>query len=1052
MPNITSTTYAAFARFTVGATTYYLGTRTELRGGNWYTGPGVGSSGIRAFPVLDHAMPTDGVVQASSITLEIADDPGTFRTLFQGNALDGLSVTVDLVTGLSWDDGTSSEVVTTQVLTVRGKRLVRGGVSLQLVDLEDERLGALYPSTTFTTTDWAELSTGDSGRAVCEPVGVAIKLPCALVRSDSAGSAWWYAVCSGTPKLYGITAVNSGTKRITVSADLTGLVEVGQVIYVTGSSAADGRYTVASITYGASSAITVTETLPASSGGSVRAMPHPLAVYRSGRLVPASEYTVHHLTAVTQIANGDFSAGISGNWQTFYYSPGTGYTTTNPGLGSSITLVSGAAQITSVNGSNLAQLRYTITGSGIKAAYYALTMTVAPGANAQVLPGTQLPLVTFPAGKRTTQIIASPGTGSLPSMDIIVENHSGTTTVDDIRVVPLDLVLLQFAKEQRDFSGSLYAIEADVRGVESRNAADEIQRLLTLAGCTPDASSFSGAQSVAAAASMLVDCDYGRDGQRRIRAIVEDLLFIARGALDRTGTGAYRIVQDVATSSVGQWDEAIGDRLQVESVDYAPRPSSLALSYRPGSKDPAQLQHTITRAVAGGVGAPDSPREVRYLRDHAAADRLLCYLALRAQYNGELTATLYGTHRALGQRLAVTCPSVFDGTFDGLVWGLQRVPNGNAVTLREYNAAVYTYTPADFSRDATDAYQPDYSNTPPLPPTALKITAGSTAVANDGTITARITVECVPPAVNWAEIWFAVIHNTTSEQIIARGDSIGAGKYGTTIPGLRPGEVYQLKAYAKNAFALQGAFQATFDATAIGGGATATTFTAPGQAAVPPNVGAISAQQDMGRIVRAVWTAVTATNLWGYVLERSVNGGAYAEVWRGQGTLFADTSVSMGNSYAYRVKARDTYGNLSAAYATSASTGALTGTVYGGASGNDIAGSTVATANRSSTTTISASFTDSGTIGEVDVVISHSLGKAPTCSAYSTSSFPVFLRSITSSQVVAGHFRVPTAINNYGGNSGNNSVAGDPHVHDISHGHIMATGLSSTQIIYVDIW
>lgn len=1051
MPNITAASYSAFARFQVGVTTYYLGTTTALRGGNWYTGPGVGSSGLRSFPVLDSAFADDGMVQARSITLDIADNAGTFRTLFQANALDGVSVTVDLVTTLSYDDGTSGEVATTQVLTVRGKRLTRGGVALQLVDLEDERLGALYPPNSVTTTDWPELSTDDSGRPLCEPVGTALKLPCTLIRSDSAGSAWWYAVCSGAPKLYSITSVNSAAKQITVSADLTGLVETGQVVYIAGSSAADGRYTVTATSYGASTVLTVAETLPSSTGGSVRAMPHALAVYRSGRLVPASEYAVHHLTSVPQIVNGDFAAGISGNWQPYYYSTGTGFTTTNPGLGSSVTLVSGAAQITSVNGANLAFIRYTVGGGGVKAAYYALTMTVSYGSDAEVTPGTLPPTVVFPAGKRTTQIIAAPSTGALPTMDIYVRNNTGTTTVDDVRIVPLDMVLLQFAKEQRDFNGALYTIEADVRGIESRNAADEISRLLTAAGCTPDASSFSAAQSVASAAGMLVDCDYGRDGQRRYRAILEDLLFIARGTLDRTSAGAYRLVQDTTASAGATWDESAGDRIEVTSIDYKPRPSSVAIKYRPGSKDPAQLQHTITRTVTGGAGAPDSPREVRYLRDHVAADRLLCYLALRAQYNGELAATIYRTQQSLGQRVAVVSPSIFDGTFDGMAWEVQRVPNGNAVTLREYNSAVYTYTPGESPRDAATSYQPDYSNTPPLAPSALKITAGSTAVANDGTVSARITVECVPPAVNWSEIWFAVIHNTTAEQIIGRGDNIGGGKYGTTIPGLRPGEVYQLKAYAKNAFALQGTFQATFDATAIGGGATATTFTAPGLAALPGTVSAISAVQDMGRIVTASWTAVSASNLWGYVLERSVNGGAYAEVWRGQGTSYRDTSVSIGLSYAYRVKARDTYGNVSAAYATSSAV-TLTGNVVGGVSGNDIAGTTVATANRTTTTTISASFTDSGSIGEQDITIAHSLGKNPTCAPYSTSVFPVYVRSISSTQVVAGHFRVPTAINNFSGTSGNNSVAGDPHVHDITHGHTMATGLSSSQIVYVDIW
>lgn len=66
------------------------------------------------------------------------------------------------------------------------------------------------------------------------------------------------------------------------------------------------------------------------------------------------------------------------------------------------------------------------------------------------------------------------------------------------------------------------------------------------------------------------------------------------------------------------------------------------------------------------------------------------------------------------------------------------------------------------------------------------------------------------------------------------------------------------------------------------------------------------------------WSAATDSdgNLSGYKLERSVNGGAYSEIYDGKNTSYTDTITKGWNTVQYRVKAYDPY--TSSGYTTSA--------------------------------------------------------------------------------------------------------------------------------------
>ena len=1043
---VNSSEYHAFATFTYAGTTYNVGTQTELRGSStWY------DRVIASAPQLGMTFGDElSVTQAQNVDLALADGAGgTYRTLAANNVIDGMQVAVTLVNRQRWSDGTTTELTYSQQLTVIGKTLEPSLVTLHLQDIEEQKLQALYPPGTWQSADWPELSSDDAGKPICEPIGTALKFPGVLVRGTPVENAYYYGLCTGTPKTFPINNLQTVTKVFVVTGDATTMLTVGTTFLVTGSTANDGLYTVTALSYSSpSTIITVAETIPNSTiNGNIWVMPAALTVYRNKRIVGVAEYTQQILYTPLTVVNGSFASGFA-NWTTFYYTTAGGYVTTNPGTGCSLTTSAAGATITSVSSANAAFLMKSVAADGGTArpgGLYAVQVTVAAGgADATIFEYSALVAQSFrhvlPAGRTTTAILTS--IAGAPVFGIGVSNDAGTTTVTGVRCIPFNLRLLKFAVPQIDFNGSAYAIEADLLGVESRNASNEIKRLLTNAGATADATSFAAA--AASGFAQFVDCDYGRSGQRRLDAILNDLLPIARGALSRNAAGAYTIWQDKAGSPILTLDESVSDPVNISKFEFSAQPASVAHSYAPSSADPGQMQvNPRTRNVTGGSLGADAPREIRYLRDGQTADQLLCYRALRRWRNGTAVATFYGVQLNGGDIVSLTSPRNWPGQKSFTVWNVRRVKSGNEVSLREYDPAVYVYTAATLPPAAPTGYQPDYSFTPPAAPTALKLTATTARVDADGKVLSYAIVQAVPPSVNWQQIWFAAIHSVTGEIALGPGGALGGGVYGCSVGPLRPGEVYRLQTWAVNANSVQGLVQATFDATAIGGGAAATTFTAAGQTNLPANVTTITANQAMGSNVIVQWSPVTAKNIASYTLERSQNGGAWTVMQTALTTKYLDTNLIYGVPYQYRVRAQDNTGNFSPAYATTGII-AATANIYGGSSGNDIAPQTVATANRTNTTTLSASWSTSTASG---VVFTHSLGRVAVCGAICSGNSSAILAPWSSDigAILAVIFLDWSGVLTQ---TNLTSVSGTPS----SHFHALPTSITKSGTATVDIW
>jgi hypothetical protein len=480
------------------------------------------------------------------------------------------------------------------------------------------------------------------------------------------------------------------------------------------------------------------------------------------------------------------------------------------------------------------------------------------------------------------------GQGSIVSPS---EYTTGTMTGVSTGLV-VDVV--NFTREQNDFQGRPYVLEADYLLSGTRTAPAEISRILGLYGISVDGS-FATASTADIAAGFLVDALYlGRTG----KAILEDLLRVARGYLVQGAAGAWSIVQDVVKVSAAQFDTA-ADQIEIGSYGDGEIQKTVSVAYRPRMSGGEDFTGLLQRTTAGPTG--ELALHFPFVRDHVVADRLASYWWKRLTTLRVSDARIYAGQQANGDRLTITDTVVWSGAKDFILTGITRPGDSNEVKLREYNADIYVYAPGTLPADATNVYAPDYSYTPPAAPTGVQIVSQGTSSDTDGKTTAFALARAVPPAVNWAKL-IVQLTDTTTNEIYQAQLTLNGGNYEATISGLRPNRLHSILVWAVNANNLDGATATAANFTT----ANATT------ALAAPSVGvgqlqSFEVQIDLG----AVADVAGQPKLRRYVLFESVGGGAYAEVKRSEERTFT-RPVSHGVVYAYKARSEDVNGNESA--------------------------------------------------------------------------------------------------------------------------------------------
>lgn len=455
--------------------------------------------------------------------------------------------------------------------------------------------------------------------------------------------------------------------------------------------------------------------------------------------------------------------------------------------------------------------------------------------------------------------------------------------------------LATFAKEQVDDRGRLFELEADVLFPGSRIVSDELKRILQLDGSTVD-SSFAAAAEYFAVQGIYIDVGYVRPRTRK--AIIEDLVKLARGQLYRDQAGSWGLFVDRPRDPAYVGNNQI-EQLEVSNFFYPEIPSKLTLRYRPSTSEKEEFTGKLTRTTTGT--GKEEVIDAPFVREHVVADKVLCYLTKRQQARAAAEATVYGVQLKPSDILALEAPNSWAGTRLWASPGIQRPADRNELTLREYVPDVYVYTPQALPADATNTYMPDYSQTPPAAPTTPANISGGTSADTDGKVTAFIKLRSVPPGVNW-QVLVVHVTDTTTGEIYQAELSLVAGNYEATVSGLRPNRAHTAVAFARNSDNLKGLVSAALAFVS----ANATT------ALAAPTVTVTQVQSREVKVeLAAVADVAGQPKLRRYVLFEKVGGGSFAEVKRSEERTFIRT-VSTGTSYEYIARSEDINGNESA--------------------------------------------------------------------------------------------------------------------------------------------
>lgn len=476
----------------------------------------------------------------------------------------------------------------------------------------------------------------------------------------------------------------------------------------------------------------------------------------------------------------------------------------------------------------------------------------------------------------------SPGRGALVS----ASEYSAGTMVAAI-TAGLTVATVDFTREQVDFGGRPYVLEADYLLPGSRQPADEIARLLALFGVGTDPVSFIEAANYDAAAGFAIDALYGADNGRTGNAIVEDLLRVARGWLVQTETGAWAIVQDRPKIPVMAYD-AEDDQIDVEEYVEVEVEKTVTIEYRPRRSGVEDFEGRLARDTGGSSG--ELRVQCPYVRDHSVADRLSSYHQKRLASLRRATASMYAAQLAPGSLISIAKEMTWRGEIrEFIVEATSRPAHRNGASLREYVADVYVYTAGALPAGATNTYGPDYSFTPSVAPTGLTVVSQGTSVDNDGKVTAYALIRATPPAVNWSRLMVQV-KDTTTNEIYQAQLLLASGNYEATVAGLRPNRAHTVVAWAVNPNNLDGAATAAVNFT------SANYMTAP---AAPTGM---AAAQGSAKTVRVSCAAPTVAGFSEIIWFRKVGAGSYAEYRRSKANFFIDENVSYGTTYYYKAQ------------------------------------------------------------------------------------------------------------------------------------------------------
>ncbi len=533
---------------------------------------------------------------------------------------------------------------------------------------------------------------------------------------------------------------------------------------------------------------------------------------------------------------------------------------------------------------------------------------------------------------------------------------------------------IRFILEQRDFSGNLYELHADFRGLRmggataERNFANIIKQVLNNSEWGLNQSINTASFATAATAISNLYCDGIIAEQKTVQDIIDELLYLCHGKLTRNEAGEWELTIDTLQQMIktifAHNDNNYNNIIEINnncktSTDNVIKDYILKYKYNEWESE-YMFQNKRTIFAFG----EDQTHETQFVRDHTTADRITCYVQKLFQ-NGDhhLEITVGMEARLLNERdlVQINIPDLKINNKVFQINSINKNYDGNFnLKLMGYSSDIYVYTIGTIPNDENADNETDWSNTVPATPTSFSLVSWESVIGLDGTTFQAAKLQATAPTINFTHMIFAYKLNSGDTYTYFEGEGPISGYIwkGRT-PALTPGQSYDFVAIAVNTFNLRSL------------AAILTAQVAPGDTTAPAQVTDMVGSGKY-KTWHFSWTANSEDDLKSYHVQIGSSGfvSVYFDKYIGANSVdFTDDARGYGTLYC-RVKAVDFTGNESASWsATASATTAQTQT-------GDIGGDQINYSKRQLVESQSIAINIPASSG-ASYIFSHNLGRKP---------------------------------------------------------------------------
>ncbi len=291
-----------------------------------------------------------------------------------------------------------------------------------------------------------------------------------------------------------------------------------------------------------------------------------------------------------------------------------------------------------------------------------------------------------------------------------------TITIDGVDIYCLDFVLdqTQYAGgDPHPITAIVSSLDEDGAG-RSRNAAREIRRLLLWAEIAVDETSFMAAEVYCNNERLWIDYAYRE--QRRLDALLDELLFIARASLVTAATGEVSIIQDTPVtidSNTPSFNALAGDAVEIQSLIRRETPQAAELRYRPWFFNPESAVTNrdgyagyLKREIRDGTGPVYRLTDLSMVREFEVADRIVSYwegrLSLAETARARVEPPLINgapKFLGIGDVISIADAGVYPNAKYWRITDVTTGANEQELELELYSDASYVYIPSDTKRE-----------------------------------------------------------------------------------------------------------------------------------------------------------------------------------------------------------------------------------------------------------------------------------------------------------------------------------------------------------------